>query len=249
MHIRLLASVGSALFLRPHGMECKCRRRCNAMPDHAFLPPSCWVFLMPTGWPPRRVQGMSWGILLPPPLPSFPGRPFKGVERGSQNKSPRLVSNKQGGKQHPQPASQASRQSQSWIGPVSTACSPASSYTPFSLHTLRICTPLHLSPPTSHVPLGSGRGALGVTPNPHPFTIPTLLVIPRFSCFYCFSFFSFLFLLPATYLSPLPCPPLLHLFLDRLTASPRLALHHPRQRPPGQPAHPSPASRHHWNAQ
>lgn len=66
-----------------------------------------------------------------------------------------------------------------------------------------------------------------MTPNPRALIIPTLLVIPRFSpstaflsssaCYYC---------LLRTFL---PCPPLLHLFLDRLTASSRLALHHLRQ--------------------
>lgn len=60
-----------------------------------LLPLSCWVFLMPTRWPPPSAAH-ELGYLIIDPLPSFPGRPFKGVERGSQNKSPRLVSNKQG---------------------------------------------------------------------------------------------------------------------------------------------------------
>lgn len=83
-----------------------------------------------------------------------------------------------------------------------------------------------------------------MTPNPYPLVVPTLLVIPRFSCCrrccccYYFSFLIFFFCLMPRYVPTLPYPPLLlHLFLDRLTASPRLALHHMRQRPPGQPAH------------
>lgn len=108
-----------------------------------------------------------------------------------------------------------------------------------------------------------------MTPNPYPFIIPTLLVIPRFSC-RCWllaagCWHCWLLLLPLLFCSrlpatatayptlptPLPCPALLllHQFLDRLTASPRLALHHLRQPPARATSSRFPPGRHHWNEQ
>lgn len=61
-----------------------------------------------------------------------------------------------------------------------------------------------------------------MTPNPHPFTIPTLLVIPRFSCFYCFSFF-FLFSSFCLLRTCPPCPALLCCIYSLTASPPRLA--------------------------
>lgn len=238
--------------LRPHGMQMhtqtQTQTQTQCKPNHASFLSFAGYFDARQVDPAAAAHELGYLIV---PLPSFPGRPFQGVERASQNKSPRLVSNKQGGKQHPTP-SHPRRPDNPKVGSVPSRQPVAGVvlHTILSAHlraSARRCSS-HLPPLTS--PLGSGRGALGVTPNPHPFTIHTLLVIPRFSCcFYCFSFSllcSFCLLRTSP---PLPCPSLLHLFLDRLTASSRLALHHLRQGPPGQPAHPSPTSRHHWNAQ
>lgn len=203
-------------------MECKCtrRRRRNASPTTL---PSFLLLgtLMLARWtPPPAAHELGYLIV---PLPSFPGRPFQGVERASQNKSPRLVSNKQGGKQHPTPSSQA-RPDNPKVGSVPSRQPVAGVvlHTILSAHlraSARRCSS-HLPPLTS--PLGSGRGALGVTPNPHPFTIHTLLVIPRFSCcFYCFSFSLFCsFCLLRT---PPPCPALLCCICSLTASPPRLA--------------------------
>lgn len=180
---------------------------------------------------------MSWGVLLSP-FHLSPGAPSRVWNVQVKTKVPDWYQTSRGGNTilHPHPR----RPDNPKVGSVPSRQPVAGVvlHTILTAH-LRICTYLQLSPPTSHLPPGIRTRRPWCDPNPHPFIVPTLLVIPRFSgCFYCFSFP--LFCSSCLLRTHPPCPDLslLHLFLDRLTASPRLALHHLRQRPPGQPAHP-----------
>lgn len=245
------------------GRHMQTQLQCKAQPR--FLPSFCWVFLMRPGEPRRPVR-MGWGgctafSLQPRP---FPRAPVQGCGTWkSKQKSQIGISNRQGGGDNtPDPHPQATRQSPKLDRSRLDSLWPASSYTPFSpAHTLRICTSLlHLSGPP-----GIRTRRIGVTPNPYPFIIPTLLVIPRFSCrcwllallaasasaAFLFSTACYCHCVPyLTYPLTLSGPPLLlHLFLDRLTASPRLALHHLRQLPARATSSRFPPSRHHWNEQ
>lgn len=170
-----------------------------------------------------------------------------------KTKVPDRVSNRQGGlgwagKQHPKPPSPGdptipkldrSRLDSLW---------PASSYTPSSATPsgpLRIY--LHLSAPLRSSP-GIRTRASWCDPQPgaHSSSLPCLsshasllllLFFPR---------------LPATTAYYVPSYPALLCCICSLTASPpRLASPSITcvNRPPGQPAHSHPPSRHHWNAQ
>lgn len=160
------------------------------------------------------------------------------------------------GKQHPKPPIPR-RPDNSKVGSVPSRQPVAG----VVLHTI-LCTPsgplriyLHVSAPLRSSPGIRTRASWcdpqpARTHHPYPACHPTLLSCCCCRrCFYCFSFLVCLLLLPLR--TFLPCPPLLHLFLDRLTASSRLASPSITcvNRPPGQPAHSYPPSRHHWNAQ
>lgn len=261
MHIRLL---GFSSWLsnprRPPGMHMHAQTA-NARPNLAPFLTFAGCF---DAHQVNPVDRCAWGrgsySLSSATCPLSPGAPSRVWNVEVKTKVPDRYQTSRGGgvshSVHPKnPHPQATRQSQSWIGPVSTACGRRRP-THHPLHTFSafvhsICTSLHLSGP----PLGSERGRPGVTPNPRAPIIPTLLVIPRFShllllllllllsssaCYYC----------PLRTL--LPCPPFAASV--SLTASPpRLASPSITcvNRPPGQPAHssPPPQSRHHWNAQ
>lgn len=89
MHIRPLGSCWLSTILVHHLGCAHAGADCNARPTSL---PSLLLLgvLMPPGEP-RRAVRMGSGVVQPIlcDLPPFPGRPFKGVERGSQNKSPR----------------------------------------------------------------------------------------------------------------------------------------------------------------
>lgn len=184
---------------------------------------------------------MSWGILLSPSHLS-PGAHSRVWNVQVKTKVPDWYQTSRGGNNilHPHPR----RPDNPKVGSVPSRQPVAGAvlHTILSAHLahLHVAAALtsHLSPP----PLGSGRGALGVTPKPAPIHHPYPACHPTLPLLLLLFFFSSLFLLPATY--P-PCICSLTASPPRI-ASPSITCVNAR---PGNQLNPSPTSRHHWNAQ
>lgn len=126
-------------------------------------------------------------------------------------------------------------------------------------HTLSpLCTsaPLHFLSPPGPPPLGSERGVFGVTPNPAPtHHLYTTLGLSSHASPAAAATFLIIFTSSVCLATCLPYPTLLCCICSLTASPPRLALpcptalHHMRQRPPGQPPTHTSTSRHHWNAQ
>lgn len=140
------------------GRHMQTQLQCKAQPR--FLPSFCWVFLIRPGEPRRPVR-MGWGgggtaFSLRPPL--SPGARSRVWNVEVKTKVPdRNLKQAGGGNNIPEPHPQATRQSQSWIGPVSTACGRRRPTHHSHLHTPCASARLFC---TSQVPRGSERGVL-----------------------------------------------------------------------------------------
>lgn len=259
MHIRPL---GFSSWLwnprRPPGMHMHAQTA-NARPNlTSFLTfPGCF-----DAHQVNPVDRCAWGrgsySLSSATFPLSPGAPSRVWNVEVKTKVPDRYQTSRGGgvshSVHPKnPHPQATRQSQSWIGPVSTACGrrrpthhPLHTFSAFCAFYLHVSAPLRSSP-------GIRTRASWCDPQParthHPYPAchPTLLS-PAAAASAASSFLVCLLLLPTTY--PLTLPSFC--CICSLTASPpRLASPSITcvNRPPGQPAHSHPPSRHHWNAQ
>lgn len=203
----------------------------------------CWVFLMPPGGP-RRPERMGSGVVQPIlcNLPLSPGAPPRVWNVEVKTKVPDRYQTSRGGTISQTPILRQPDNPKVGSVPSRQPVAGVVLHTILSAH-LRCASARYC---TFHVPWDPNEASWcdpqpAPIHHPYPACHPTLLLLLLlfFSSSACYFH----------YVPPLPCPPLLHLFLDRLTASPCLALHHLRQPPARATSAQSPPGRHHWNAQ